>query len=74
VIPGLLKRLRAFGVFWWDFVVGDDWRFAAGVVTALGLTALAAHRDVTAWWIVPTAVLLLLGGSVLAASRSGRRG
>ena len=28
--------LRAFAAFWWDFVVGDDWRIAAGVVVASG--------------------------------------
>jgi hypothetical protein len=26
--------MRAFGRFWWDFLVGDDWRIAAGVVGA----------------------------------------
>ena len=34
-----MRRLRAFGHFWWDFVVGDDWRAAAGVVLAIGATA-----------------------------------
>ena len=22
----LTKRLKAFGAFWYDFVIGDDWR------------------------------------------------
>jgi hypothetical protein len=33
--------VRAFGRFWFDFLVGEDWRIAAGVVAALGLGALA---------------------------------
>ena len=31
-----MRHLRTFGPFWWDFVVGDDWRAAAGVVLAIG--------------------------------------
>ena len=33
-----MRYLRAFGRFWWDFIVGDDWRVAAGIALALGLT------------------------------------
>ncbi len=33
--------LKAFGQFWYDFIVGDDWKIAAAVVTALALTAVA---------------------------------
>ena len=36
-----MRYLRGFGRFWFDFIVGDDWRIAAGVVAALGLGALA---------------------------------
>ena len=34
-----MSRVRAFGLFWWDFIVGDDWRAAAGVGLAIGVTA-----------------------------------
>jgi hypothetical protein len=52
--------VRNFVAFWYDFIVGDDWRVAAGVIVALVLTALLAHRDVAAWWLMPLAALLLL--------------
>jgi hypothetical protein len=55
-----VSRLAAFGRFWWDFVVGDDWLVAAGLVLALALTALVAHDDVSAWWLMPIAVVGLL--------------
>ncbi len=55
-----MTRLRTFGRFWWDFVVGDDWRTAAGVVVAIGVTAALAAADVAAWWLMPLAVLGLL--------------
>jgi hypothetical protein len=27
-----MKNLKAFGMFWYDFLIGDDWRVAVGVV------------------------------------------
>jgi hypothetical protein len=65
-----MNRLSALLRFLWDFVIGDDWRIAAGVVVALGLTALVAGGAVAAWWIVPLAVAGLLAFSVFAAARS----
>ncbi len=60
---------RAFAFFVWDFVVGDDWRIAAGVVVALGATALLAGTSVSAWWIMPVATAGLLATSVWLAAR-----
>jgi hypothetical protein len=65
-----VKRVEAFLRFLWDFVVGDDWRIAVGVVIALGITGLVAGTSVAAWWIVPVAVIALLAGSVWRASGS----
>jgi hypothetical protein len=56
----MIRRARGFAAFWWDFVVGDDWRVAAGVVAALGLTALLEALDITAWWLTPVGALGLL--------------
>jgi uncharacterized membrane protein AbrB (regulator of aidB expression) len=71
-------RLRAFARFWYDFVVGDDWRVAAGVVTALAITYGVSHAHWSAaWWIVPVAVAVLLVASVWRAvprPRGARRG
>jgi hypothetical protein len=61
---------RAFGAFWWDFVVGDDWRIAAGVVLALGLTAGLAAAGLPAWWLLPLAVVALLALSLHTAARA----
>ena len=61
------SRVRAFGAAVWDFVVGDDWRTAVGVVVALGVTAVAAGAGLSAWWIMPVAALGLLGASVWRA-------
>jgi hypothetical protein len=67
-----MSRLSAALLAIWDFVVGDDWLTALGVVVALSLTALIATTSVPAWWLMPIAVLVLLGLSLLRASRSAR--
>jgi divalent metal cation (Fe/Co/Zn/Cd) transporter len=51
-----------FARFWWDFVVGDDWVAAAGVLVAIGLTALTHW-----WWLMPLAVLVVLYASLRRA-------
>ena len=55
----------------WDFVVGDDWRVAVGVVVTLGVTAAVAAAGADGWWIVPPAVVLLLAESLRRAARQG---
>ena len=49
-------HLRTFFHFWYDFVVGDDWRLALAAVAALGLTALVVAIGVPAWWVAPVVV------------------
>jgi hypothetical protein len=55
-----MRRIRAFGRFWYDFVVGDDWRLACGGASALGATAGIAHSGVPAWWVTPVVVVAAL--------------
>ncbi len=64
-----MRYLRSFGLFWWDFIVGDDWRVAVGVAAGLGLSAFLAHRDLAAWWVLPVAVALVLTVSLRRATR-----
>jgi hypothetical protein len=61
--------LRGFGAFWWDFIVGDDWRIAASIVVALAITAAVATTAVAAWWIVPVFVVVTLVLSLRRATR-----
>jgi hypothetical protein len=65
-----MRYIRSFGLFWWDYIVGDDWRVAAGLAFAFGLTWLLAHNGIAAWWLLPLAVAVLLVGSVRRESRS----
>jgi hypothetical protein len=65
-----MRRLRALGEFIWEFVIGDDWRVAAGVAVAIALTALVATTKVAAWWILPVAVAGLLALTLWRATRA----
>jgi len=68
-VTRVAAALRGFAAFWWDFVVGDDWRLAAGVVLALAATAALSQTDVPSWWLLPAAVAGLLGTSLWRAAR-----
>ena len=56
----------------WNFVVGDDWRIALGVAVAIALVAGLVQLGVNAWWLMPVAVLGLLGWSVWRAADTAR--
>jgi hypothetical protein len=64
-----MSWLTRFGIGLWEFVVGDDWVTAAGVVVALGVTAVVAGTGASAWWIMPLAVVGLLALSLRRAAR-----
>ena len=68
-----MKHLRMFGKFWYDFIVGDDWTVAVGVVIALALTAVLADGGLTAWWLMPPAVVAMLAFSLWRAAGRSRR-
>ncbi len=59
-----MKYITGFFQFWYDFIVGDDWTIAAGVVIALALTALLARSTIPAWWLLPAVVALGLTASL----------
>ena len=57
-----MKFIARFGRFWWDFIVGDEWRIAAGVVASLSVGAiLVAGTDVS-----DTLVSVLVAAAIIA--------
>lgn len=69
----MTKPLKAFGLFWYDFIIGDDWSVAAGVVIALAVIAILSKTAVPVWWILPVVVIGLLPVSVWREIRAKRR-
>jgi hypothetical protein len=63
----MLRRFVA-GVV--DFVVGDDWILAAGVVVTL-LLGWFVGRAVASWWVILLGVAITLGVSLARATRRG---
>jgi hypothetical protein len=52
--------MKRFVQFWIDFIIGDDWRIAAGVVLAVAATAALQHSGVGTWWLMPVATAAIL--------------
>jgi hypothetical protein len=66
------ERLRAFGAFWYDFVIGDDWLLAVAVVAGLAATYLLSRAGLAAWWPLPVVVAAALPASLWRATRPPR--
>lgn len=68
-----MRFLRGFGRFWFDFIVGDDWRIALGVVLVLGAGALFVATDaVVADLLMPllaAAIVAVVAASIVLGAR-----
>jgi|LauGreSuBDMM15SN_2_FD.fasta_scaffold17872_2 uncharacterized membrane protein len=61
----IVRLIGGFLFFWYDFIIGDDWRVAAVIVLALFSThALGSHS----WWLMPSVVAGALVVTLLEAS------
>jgi len=72
-----MRFVKGFLHFWYDFIVGDDWRIAAGVVVLIVLGALGAAAEVSSHLIVvliAVAVIALTFGSIVQEARLRRPG
>jgi hypothetical protein len=70
-----MRFLRAFGAFWYDFLVGDRPELFVGSIAALALTwiAIGAGLDPAAAGVLLAVTLLALGwlSLVIATRRQG---
>ncbi len=64
------RRIASFAAFGYDFVVGDDWRVAVGVVAALAIAWGVSRTSVPTWWVMPAAVVVLLPISLWRVARN----
>ena len=56
--------LAAFGRFWYDFIIGDDWTVAVAVLAGLIVTGILNANNIVAWWLMPIIVIVMTGISV----------
>jgi hypothetical protein len=67
-----MRFVKRFALFWYDFVVGDDWTLAVAAVISISLTYFLAHRGWNAWPVLPVMFMITLGGSVWRVARTHR--
>jgi hypothetical protein len=67
-----VTRIRDAAEGIWEFIAGDDWVTAAGVVVALAITAAITDAD-SAWLVMPVAVVILLTFSIWREAKKTHR-
>ena len=63
------RLFRAFGLFWWDFLVGDTPELALATGALVGLAFLLAGNRVVAAILLP----LVAAGFLFASTYRGRK-
>ncbi len=61
-----MRFLSAFARFWYDFVIGDDWKIAAAVVVALTASLALLKADTPTDVLTPAAGVLVMTAFVAA--------
>ena len=64
-----MKYIKAFFLFWYEFIVGDDWVVAVGIVLALFGTDRLKRSGINSWWLTPVGVVALLAISLWRQTR-----
>jgi hypothetical protein len=62
-----MRFVKGFGKFWYDFIIGDDWKIAAAVVLALAVTLGVALSGVVSLGVAAVAGGLLLPACFVAS-------
>lgn len=65
----LVRWIGGFLFFWYDFIIGDDWRVAAGIVIGFFITHAVG---ISSWWIMPLVVGAMLSFTLHEATRSAK--
>ena len=56
----IARGVRAFGLFWWDFLVGDTPELLIAVVLIVALALLLRHHHDIAIIVLPVVTVLFL--------------
>jgi hypothetical protein len=71
----IARGVRAFGLFWWDFLVGDTPELLIAVVLIVALALLLRHHhDVDIVVLPAVTVLFLVVSTFRGRRRDGSRG
>jgi hypothetical protein len=69
----ITRGARAFGHFWWDFLIGDAPELFVATLVIVGVALLLRHDHTVAYVVLPVlAVAFLVASTVRAGQRSRR--
>jgi hypothetical protein len=74
--PLVVRLVRGFGRFWWDFLVGDTPELFVAALVIIGVIALLSERghfNDAAIVVLPVLAILALAASLVRAVRLSRR-
>jgi hypothetical protein len=57
--------LKQFGIFWYQFLIGDDWIGAAVILFGFIGTYILVGAGVIAYWLLPLIVMFSLSLSLI---------
>jgi hypothetical protein len=55
-----VRLIKGFAGFWYDFVIGDDWKIAAAVVVTLGVGAIGVATSAIGLSVLPPLIAVLV--------------
>lgn len=73
--PLLIRLLKGFAMFWWDFLVGDTPELFVAALVIIGVVALVSeswHANTAAVIILPVLAVAALGASVRRAVNAAK--
>ncbi|NNN07949.1 MAG: hypothetical protein HKL85_02000 [Acidimicrobiaceae bacterium] len=74
--PLIVRLIKGFGMFWWDFLVGDTPELFVAALVIIGAVALLSqtwHANTVAVITLPVLAITALTVSVRRASNAAKR-
>ncbi len=68
-----MRYLKKFFLFWYGFLIGDDWLGAAIILAGCMGTYELSKNGTDAYWFLPLIVLLSVAVSLMRQVRSTRK-
>lgn len=72
VVSAVGKGVKSFGLFWWDFIVGEDVTLALAVIIGLAVTYALHKAGEVSWWALGAFWVIALVGSLMRVVRKAR--
>ena len=61
----IFSYTKAFGKFWYNFIIGEDWILAATACVGVIIDFILRGNHITAWYILPILLTIAMGISIM---------